>query len=185
MAKLRKLATLLFVSSMLISCSSIEGERYIDERPALDLFDFFEGDVKAWGIVQDRSGNLLQKFVVDIDGSIETTPQGRQLVLDETFTYIQGEGVEKRVWTITPTGAKGAFTGAASDILGTASGQAYGNAFQFTYQMDLPVAGTEVTVNFDDWFWAMDDDTLFNRSAIKKFGVTFAEVTIFMQRQED
>lgn len=185
MAKISKLVALLLGGLVLISCSSIDGDRYIDERPAIDLFEFFDGEVKAWGIVQDRSGNLLQKFVVDIDGRIESNQQGRQLILDETFTYIQGEGVEQRVWTISPKDSPGAFSGAASDILGTASGQAYGNAFQFTYQMNLPVAGTEVTVNFDDWFWAMDDDTLFNRSTIKKFGVTFAEVTIFMQRQDD
>jgi hypothetical protein len=32
--------------------------------------------------------------------------------------------------------------------------------------------------------WAFDDQTLVNRSYIKKFGITFAEVTIFMQRQQ-
>ena len=36
-----------------------------------DLFNFFNGNVKAWGIVQDRSGNVVSKFNVNIDGSIE------------------------------------------------------------------------------------------------------------------
>ena len=48
--------------------------------------------------------------------------------------------------------------------------------------MDLPVGDTQSAVIFDDWFYAMDDQRIFNRSEIKKFGLTFAEVTIFMQR---
>ncbi len=49
--------------------------------------------------------------------------------------------------------------------------------------MDLPVGDSSYRVNFDDWFWAVTDDTLVNRSTISKFGIDFAEVTLFMQRQ--
>jgi hypothetical protein len=50
--------------------------------------------------------------------------------------------------------------------------------------MDLNVDGSTYRVAFDDWFFAIDDNTLMNRSYIKKFGIVMAEVTIFMQRQE-
>ena len=79
--------------------------------------------------------------------------------------------------------ADGGYTGRAGDILATADGAAYGNAFQWRYQMDLPVGDGSYRVNFDDWFWSVTEDTLVNRSYIRKFGITFAEVTIFMQRQ--
>ena len=49
--------------------------------------------------------------------------------------------------------------------------------------MDLPVGDNSYMVRFDDWIWAFDDSTVINRSYIRKFGLTFAEVTIFMQRQ--
>jgi hypothetical protein len=49
--------------------------------------------------------------------------------------------------------------------------------------MDLEVDGTSYRVNFDDWFWAFDENTMMNRSYIKKFGIVMAEVTIFMQKQ--
>ena len=42
----------------LTACSSIEGQRYVDDPIDFDLYEFFDGNVKAWGIVQDRSGNL-------------------------------------------------------------------------------------------------------------------------------
>ena len=48
--------------------------------------------------------------------------------------------------------------------------------------MDLPVGDNEYRVQFDDWMWAMDENTLMNRSDIKKFGLVMAEVTIFMQK---
>jgi hypothetical protein len=49
--------------------------------------------------------------------------------------------------------------------------------------MDLPVGESSYRVKFEDWMWAFDENTLMNRSYIRKFGITFAEVTLFMQRQ--
>lgn len=161
------------------ACSiSIDGEKYLNTGAEFSLFNFFEGDVRGWGIVQDRDGNLLQRFVVDIDGTI----RGDTITLDETFDYSIGDGVIKRLWTITDKGDN-AFEGGAADIEGPAKGTSYGNAFYWRYEMDLPVDDTTYRVNFQDWMWAFDENTIMNRSYIKKFGIVFAEVTIFMQKQ--
>jgi hypothetical protein len=169
------LASLTFLSG----CSmSIDGEQYQNLQPKFDLQAFFNGNVKAWGIVQNRSGNVVQRFEVDIVGTLENN----QLVLDETFKYGLGEGPKKRVWTITKN-ADGTFTGRADDILNTAKGVTFGNAFNFRYEMDLPVDDTTYKVAFNDWFWAFDENTMMNRAYISKFGIVMAEVTIFMQRQ--
>lgn len=157
---------------------SIEGEQYVQQSPKFDLYSFFDGKVKAWGIAQGRSGEIKQRFTVDINGRVE----GEKLILDESFTYSLGEGPTERVWEITPAGTN-RFNGKAGDILGTAEGISYGNAFNFSYKMDLPVDDTTYEVGFDDWFFAMDDNTMMNRSYITKFGVVVAEVTIFMQKQ--
>ena len=164
---------------LLSACSvSIDGKNYADVDPKFKIESFFDGKVKAWGIVQNRSGEVVQRFIVDIDGTLE----GDLLTLDEVFTYGVGDGVKNRVWKITKTGAN-QFVGRAGDIAGPAQGIAHGNAFNFQYEMDLPVDGTEYRVVFDDWFWAFDDKTMMNRSYIKKFGLVMAEVTIFMQKQ--
>lgn len=171
---------LLFVLSALTGCSSsIKGEDYESITPAFDIEAFFDGQVIAWGIVQDRSGAVVQRFIVNIDGYKD----GDNLILDETFEYGVGEGPEKRVWTLTKN-TNGTYSGSAGDIAGDATGISHGNAFNFVYEMDLDVGGSSYRVNFDDWFWAFDENTMMNRSYIKKFGITFAEVTIFMQKQE-
>lgn len=165
---------------------SIPDDAYLEHSPSFDLETFFDGQVKAWGIVQDRKGKIVQRFIVDIEGS----KQGDTLVLDETFSYSVGEGPSKRVWELKPVvqrsdGSKVTWAGKAGDILGEAKGIEYGNAFNWRYQMELPMPGSNrmITVWFDDWIWAFDQNTLMNRSYIRKFGLTFAEVTLFMQRQ--
>ena len=71
-------------------CSlTIDGSDYEQQAPQFDLVEFFDGSVMAWGIVQNRSGEVVQRFIVDIEGSV----QDDVLVLDETFEYIVGEGV--------------------------------------------------------------------------------------------
>jgi hypothetical protein len=172
------LATIVITGVITGCATSLDGERYRNDAPPFDLFTFFEGDVKAWGIVQNRSGELVQRFTVDIKGTVS----GNQLTLDERFTYGLGSGVENRVWEISRT-ADGTYRGTAGDILGNASGQSFGNAFRWAYEMDLPVGDSSYRVRFEDWIWALDDQTLMNRSYIQKFGLDFAEVTIFMQRQ--
>ena len=164
---------------LLGACSvNIEGQQYLDDTPEFVLEDFFDGKVKAWGIVQNRSGEIVQRFVVDIDAS---TNNGT-LTLDEQFTYSKGDGAKSRIWTINKN-SDGTYTGNAADIAGPALGVSYANAFNFSYEMDLKVDDSSYRVVFDDWFWAMDSETMMNRSYIKKFGIVMAEVTIFMQKQ--
>ncbi len=177
MNKVYVMISIIFTLLMGGCSTSIEGENYQQMVPKFDLFAFFNADVKAWGIVQDRSGNVIQRFTVDIKGDIK----GEELVLRETFSYQLGEGPEKRTWRIQREG-DGDFIGRANDISGTANGTSYGNAFHFTYRMDLPVGDDTYDVGFDDWFFAMDERTIMNRSYIRKFGLVMAEVTIFMQQ---
>ena len=175
----RILILCVLLSGVLFGCSSgINGSVYKKHQPKFELFDFFNGEVKAWGIVQNRSGEVVQRFIVSIDGTIA----GEQLTLDETFEYGLGEGPTARVWKIIRQ-ADGSYVGNANDIATDAAGVAYGNAFNFSYEMDLPVDDSTYRVVFDGWFWAFDNETLMNRSYIKKFGITMAEVTIFMQKQ--
>jgi len=160
-------------------CSvSVDGKSYENVTPAFNIKQFFDGNVKAWGIVQNRSGDVVQRFVVNIDGTLDEDT----LMLKETFEYGVGQGPLTRTWRIIQQ-ADGSFIGKAGDIDGPAKGVSYGNAFNFHYNMDLPVGDERYSVTFDDWFWAFDDATMMNRSYIRKFGVVMAEVTIFMQRQ--
>ena len=175
--KMNRTMLLLSTAVALSGCSATNTEdQYLGQSPTLSLSQFFDGEIKAWGIVQNRSGHLVQRFAVDIIG----TNDGTTLTLHETFSYMLGDGPRTRIWEI--TFEDGLYTGRADDIEGTASGRSFGNAFRWSYEMDLPVGDNEYRVQFDDWMWAMDENTLMNRSEIKKFGLVMAEVTIFMQK---
>lgn len=155
---------ILLACLLLVSCGQVPVERYADQRPALDLPTFFSGPVQAWGMFQDRSGEVIKRFHVDIDSRRD----GDRLILDERFLYSDGTR-QRRVWTLTPDGA-GRWLGSA------------GNALRWRYHLNLPVDGSTYVVYFDDWMYLMDDDTLINRSSMSKFGIELGQVTLFFRR---
>lgn len=150
---------------------------YEGTTPPMDLEAYFTGPIKAWGIVQDRSGKVTRRFDVDMIG----TWDGETGTLKERFDYYDGK-TQDRIWTIRRT-ADGRYEGTAGDILGTAQGEIAGSAMRWAYEMDLPVGDTTYRITFDDWMYMMNDGVLINRSYLKKFGFTVAELTLFMQKQ--
>jgi hypothetical protein len=95
-------------------CAAPEPARYAAERPELDLRNYFNGVVDAWGIFTDRSGAVVKRFTVVLTCSW----QGDEGVLDEDFTYSDGTK-QRRVWRLTRHG-DGRYTGRADDVVGVA-----------------------------------------------------------------
>lgn len=147
--------------------------------PELVLEEYFDGETKAWGIFEDRFGNLRREFVVDITG----TWDGTTLILDERFDYADGEK-DRRVWSIEKAGP-GRYIGRADDVIGTAEGQIAGKAFTWTYEMTLNIQGRDVTVRFDDWMFLQPGGVMVNRARVTKFGIELGTVTLFFQKAED
>ena len=160
-------------------CSGIEINTYADRKPVFKLFDYFEGTTRGWGIVEDRAGRVLRQFVVDIEGSINSAGQ---LVLEEDFRWSDGE-TSRRVWTIDRE-KDGSYIGRAADVIGTAQGQAAGNALNWNYLLDLEVDGKTWTLRFDDWMFLQPDQVLINRATMSKFGFRVGEVTITFAKPE-
>lgn len=153
-------------------------EDFKGREPALVLEDYFQGTTEAWGIFEDRFGNLRREFRVTIDGNWD----GRELVLDERFDYADGEK-DRRVWRITKT-AEGSYEGRADDVIGTALGRAVGNALTWTYDVDLKMGKRSLRVTFDDWMFLQPGGVLMNRARVSKFGIKLGEVTIVFVKQE-
>lgn len=166
------------VTVVLGGCNA-DVSQYAQTKPAMSMEAFFNGPIKGWGIVQDRKGQVLRRFDVEMQGSW----QGDKGELREKFAYYDGEQ-QQRVWTITRTG-DGLYSGAADDIIGNAEGQVSGNAVRWSYKMDLEVDGSTYRITFDDWMFLMNDDVLINKSYLKKFGFKVAELTLFMQKQPE
>jgi hypothetical protein len=159
-------------ASLLGGCASQNLDAYAGERPELDLRRYFNGRLTAYGLFQDRSGQVVRRFTVVMEGRWE----GDQGVLDEAFTYSDGS-TERRVWRLTRL-ADGRYTGRADDVVGEASGQVRGNAFNWRYTLRLPVDGRTYDVQFDDWMYLMDDRVMLNKAVMSKFGLRLGEVTL-------
>lgn len=173
---IRRLATTLCVL-LLSACTSIGPEAYVAEKPALDLFRYFDGTVDGWGIFTDRSGRVVKRFTVVIRGRVES---GR-LTLDEDFDYSDGTK-SKRTWVIEQT-APGSFRGTAGDVIGAAQGASGGNALRWTYVLALEVDGTTWHVDFDDWMYLQDEAVMLNRSTMSKFGFRLGELTLSFRKR--
>ena len=175
--KRQPLAAIVGIMIMLSSCGGNPIDHYQGTMPQADIREYFNGPIKAWGIVQDWRGRVVSRFDITMIGEW----QGDTGTLTEHFTYYDGS-TQKRVWTIRKL-ADGSYEGTASDILDKAVGQTKGSAMQWQYVMDVPVDDTTYRLRFDDWMWLINDGVLINRSYLKKFGITVSELTIFMQKQ--
>ena len=170
---------LLFVALFgLWGCSTVVIDDYRAEKPVLELRDYFNGTLDAWGMFQDRSGKVVKRFHV----LIEASWQGEVGTLDERFTYSDGS-TQRRVWTITRLG-EGRYTGRADDVVGEAAGEAAGNALRWRYVLALPVDGKVYNVDFDDWMFLMDDKVMLNRSLMSKWGFRLGQVTLSFVKRE-
>ncbi len=168
----RRLILAASAATVLGGCASQTIDDYASEKPVLDLREYFNGTVDAWGVFTDRSGKVVRRFTV----VMTCTWTGDDGVLDEAFTYSDGEK-QRRIWKLKRF-ADGRYTGTADDVVGTATGQAKGNAFYWTYTLSLPVDGKVYDVRFDDWMYLMDNKVLLNKAVMSKFGFTLGEVTL-------
>jgi hypothetical protein len=153
-------------------------EQFAATQPELALEDYFLGEVKAWGIFEDRFGNLRRQFTVDIAGRME----GDELVLTEDFQYADGE-TDQRIWRIRRTGEH-RYEGTAGDVEGKAQGEAYGRALNWEYTLLLPIEGRTWRVRMNDWMFLQPGGVLINRATMTKMGLRLGEVTVFFKRED-
>lgn len=142
-----------------------------------NLEAFFEGKVVAVGQFQDVFGTVRRRFNVTING----TWDGEVLRLVEDFAYADGT-FEQRIWTLRKTGPE-TWEGSAPGVLGLATGEENGDAFNWAYTIDLPVPDGSMRVSFDDWMWQLSDTQVLNRAYMTKFGVDIGEVIILFEKE--
>ena len=192
---------------VLAGCASQDINNYANEKPALDLQQYFNGTLDAYGVFTDRSGAVVKRFTV----LMVCTWTGDEGVLDEAFIYSDGTK-QTRIWRLKKTG-NGSFVGRADDVVGEALGESRGNAFHWTYTMRLPIGdkpsdaglpqgasapvGSDpsgnggsaareaasvgaytIDVQFDDWMYLVNDKVMLNKATMSKFGVRLGEVTL-------
>ena len=168
---------LLFIFFLLLnSCSEMKPEDYKNTKPIIKIEEYFQGNVKAWGMLQGRYGEVKRQFVADMKGEFD----GQNLILDETFIWNDGEKQERR-WTIKKVGDN-KYEGTAPDVVRIAKGVSFGSAFKFEYKLLVPYKDKKIKVRFDDWIFKQDERVAINRAIVSKFGFKVGELTVFFLR---
>ena len=177
--KLRLLLTF-FLLLLIAGCSQTDMKEFQNNTPKLDLFSFFEGDTIAYGIFEDRFGNLKRQFRVNINGKVKN----QILTLDEDFLYDDGEQA-KRIWKIEKkidNAQNITYEGQAEDVEGKAFGSISGNTLNWSYDIYLNIKGSNIKVHFNDWIYKQSEDLAINRAYVSKFGINIGSGTLVFLR---
>jgi hypothetical protein len=176
MKKLYKLILMALSCVLMPGCSNNSLDYYESRKNKVDLRNFFAHEVEGWGGIFDYQGRQIRSFHVKIKG----TWQQNHGQLAEVFHFDDGE-VSKRVWDINFSTADN-FTATATDVIGKAKGMQQGNAVNMAYTLQIPYNKTLLNVKMDDWMYLVTNDTILNRTSMKKFGFKVAEVVLIMKK---
>lgn len=163
--------------ALLTGCGGPGIESYQGREPAMDIRQYFNGDVEAWGVYLNRSGMAEEQFHVVMKGDFK----GSDGTLQEKFTYSDGKTSE-RTWKVSFSDDHH-FTGTAHDVVGVAQGSQFGNAVNMRYVLRVPVKNTTYDISMDDWMYRMDEKTLINRIEMRKFGLKVGELLITFRKK--
>ncbi len=78
--KVVKSISLIISLFLITSCSNnsdMKPEDFKNKEPRLIIEEYLSGNVKAWGVLQNRSGKVTRQFSADLNG----TWDGKQLIL--------------------------------------------------------------------------------------------------------
>ncbi|MBT8528618.1 DUF3833 domain-containing protein [Polynucleobacter paneuropaeus] len=166
----------IFLIGLLAACASPKVSDYANQKPVLDLSDYFNGTLDAYGIFTDRSGAVVKRFTVLMKCRWEVIDGKKVGTLDESFEYSDGTK-QKRIWKLTEV-SPGKYIGKADDVVGEAIGESAGNALNWTYTLALPVDKDIYNVQFNDWMYLVTPKVMINKAQMSKFGIYLGEVTV-------
>lgn len=155
----------------LASCGRpMEVAEFAGAGPDFDPVRFFTGHVRSWGVME-RSGQPTAIVTTDCVGEAD----GDALHMTQTLR-IGSDAPQVRRWVMRRT-APGRYEATANDMVGTATGEAAGRAYHWSWTLALPPGGLVRDVTLDQWWYLLDDGSMLNRTRIRKLGITVAEVT--------
>ncbi len=167
---MRRLALLLTLG--LLGCNKatpLDGFR--GTTPAMDPIRFFTGHVRSWGVLEDRSGEPTSTVTTDCLGK----SNGDMLRMVQHLTSGQ-DAPTTRTWQMRRAGPN-RYEATANDMVGTATGEASGRAFHWTWTLALSPGNDLKNVSMDQWWYLLDDGSMLNRTTVRKLGVILIEVS--------
>ncbi len=161
----------------LTSCVSVKSSELRAAKPQLDPATFFTGRTFSSGVIESRIGSS-RRVTTRTFGKWE----GETLRLEQDLAFSDGV-TQHRSWRIRRLNAHH-YEATANDMVGTASGEADGNTFHWSFTLALSPGNPLANVRLTQWMYLQPDGrTLINHTTIRKFGIALAHVTEKFRRE--
>ena len=165
---------------LLAGCAQMQVADFAGRQPALDPTKFFTGRTKSKGVMENRSGAPKQQVTTTTAGHWE----GDTLLLEQDLNLGDAKP-QHRSWRIRKVDAHH-YVATANDMIGRATGEAYGNAFHWEFTLALSPGNPLANVRMSQWMYLQPGGrTLLNHSTIRKFGIVLAQVTEQFRREDE
>ena len=153
-------------------------EDYDQSGPLFDIRERLNGPIICEGVIYGPTGRVSSRFVADFDAAWN----GNTGRMTERFTYDSGT-VQNREWTLT-LGNDGSIRAEAPDVVGIGTGRQQGSAVELRYRLRLPAESGGHVLDTVDWMYLTPNGSIMNRSQLRKFGITVAEIVATMRPRE-
>ena len=174
---LARLSIVLLSLGMITSCSSVPVSEYADNKPVMVVEEFFNGSLRAHGIVKDRGGKVTRYF----NASINASWVDGVGTLDEVFRFDDGEE-QRRIWKLVRDEA-GNYVGTANDVIGSSTLEIAGNSLFLDYVLRIPYGDGTLDLNIDDRMYLVSERVLINESVMTKWGFDVGQITLVIEKE--
>ena len=147
---MKNLIIIFFTTILLTGCTGMKIEDFNNTSPEFIPQEYFNGKLRAYGLVKDRSGKITRTFKGTMIGSWDK----------------DGNGQDKK------------FIATADDIVGPSAMIANGNTVMLDYVMRVPYNDSTIDISVKDWLHLQEDGVIINHSKMKKFGFVVGELVI-------
>ena len=178
MKALARLSIVFLSLGMLSSCSSVPVSEYAGNTPVMVVEEFFNGSLRAHGIVKNRGGKVTRYF----NASINAYWVDGVGTLDEVFIFDDGEE-QRRIWKLVKDDA-GNYVGSANDVVGTSTLKVAGNSLFLDYVLRIPYDDGTLDLHIDDRMYLVSDRVLINESVMTKWGFDVGQITLVIEKDE-
>ena len=170
-------ALILALTWVVAGCTGLGPPQFDGATPVFDPIAYLEGPTRAWGVIENRNGEPRRRFRAVLMG----VRDGDTLVITQDFRFDDGK-TRRRLWRIRRVDAH-RYDATATDVVGVATGYAYGNSFRWEYILQVTPGNPLSRVRMKHWMYLVDGgDTLINRVVISKLGVVVGGTTEYFRR---
>ncbi len=169
---LRRLLILALSAWSLEACARQPRLPFANGQPIFKPEKYFAGHTHSWGVFERHSGEPKQILTTRTNGHWQ----------DGVFYFEQDIAIEHgkrqhRSWRIRRLDEHH-YSATGTGIVGTAHGEAWGNAFHLDFTMAVLGANPLGHVHMSQWMYLQEDGiTLINRATATKAGLIVAEIT--------